>query len=239
MYDNGGQRRCDHGREQIVYCPAHRRKTVDARPLFVLAVNLLYYDNGVIDDEPHRCGHGTQRHDVDCNPGQVAQQDAESNRDGNGKHDNHARPPRTEKQHHDGEGKEKLFVNSAQHAVYAAAHKSALVVVWFQFVAFGKLRAYLVSLGLNILCKREKVDAGLLNQVDQHGVVAVGIYLQELLLLLYLNIGNVAQAHNAPAVIAYDGVFQIVQVVDTCVCQRQVQAAVVGHIAIAKHEVCL
>ena len=218
---------------------AHDSEAVHAGTFFVLPVNLFDNDNGIIDNQSHRSSHRTERHDIDGNTGQITEQDTESHRNGDGQHHYQARPPGAEKQHHHDDGQKQSLIDGFQYTVDAVSYESTLIVIRLQFIACRKLLPYLVRLAFHLLREINQIHARLLHQIDKHGIVAVGIDFQKLLLFLYLDCRYIAQTDNPLAVVADNHIPQFLHVVDTCVGQRQIQAVVVRHITVPQYVIRL
>ena len=183
--DNRRKRRCHHGGKKITDGMAYDSEAVYAGTFFVLPVNLFDNDNGIIDNQSHRSSHRTERHDIDGNFCQIAEQDAESHRNGNGQHYHQTRPPRAKEQHHHDDGQKQSLIDGFQYTVDAVSYESTLIVIRLQFIACRKLLPYLVRLAFHLLREINQIHARLLHQIDKHGIVAVGIDFQKLLLFLY------------------------------------------------------
>ena len=198
---------------------AYDSEAVRAGAFFVLPVNLFYNDDSIVDNQPHRSRHRTERHDIDGNSCQITEQDTESHRNGDGQHDHQTRPPRAEEQHHHDDGEKQSFVDGFQHAVDAVTHEGTLIVIGLQFIACRKLLPYLVRLAFHLFREIYQIHTRLLHQIDKHGIVTVGIDFQKLLLFLYLDCRYIAQTDNPLVIVADNYIPQFFHVVDTCIGQ--------------------
>ena len=201
----------------------------------MLPVNLFDNDNGIIDNQSHRSGHRTERHDIDGDSCQITEQDAESHRNGDGQHHHQTRPPGAKKQHHHDDGEEQSLVDGFQYAVDAVAYEGTLIVIGLEFIACRKLLPYLVRLAFHLLREIDQIHARLLHQIDKYGIIAISIDFQKLLLFLYLDSRYIAQTDNALAVVADNHIPQFFHVVDTCIGQRQIQAVIIRHVAVSQY----
>jgi hypothetical protein len=163
MDDNRRKRRCHHSRKKITDGMAYDREAVRAGAFFVLPVNLFDNDNGIVDNQPHRSRHRTERHDIDGNSCQITEQDTESHCNGNGQHDHQTRPPRVEEQHHHDDGEKQSLIDGFQHAVDAVAYESTLIVIGLEFIACRKLLPDLVCLAFHLLREIDQIHTRLLH----------------------------------------------------------------------------
>lgn len=129
MDNNGRERRCHHRGKEVAYRVLHRPETVERGVFLVFAVNLLDDDDGIVDNQPHRCRHRAERHHVDHYPRQIAEQDTQRHCHGYGQHHHRAGTLRAQEHHHHQQGEKQPLEDGAQYAVDAVAHKRALVVV--------------------------------------------------------------------------------------------------------------
>ena len=163
---------------------------------FKVAVDVLDDDGGVVHQDADGECQAPQRHDVDglAEPGQNEHGGQDRERD-RGHHDQ-GRAPAAKEQQHDQAGEERCGDHFLHHVVHRGAHEAGCVVDRDDGGSGRQSAQDFRKHLLDALYHRERRGVAVLEDLDQHGLLAMHQHLVDLRRRAAMHVGDVAQGDD-------------------------------------------